>query len=140
MEIKKNYRTRQQEAIIEYFRMNPHSCVTADEIYIYFMNTENKIGKATVYRCLDRLLENGTIKKFISDEGGCAMYQLIDSDNGCDRHFHLKCTVCGEIIHMDCEFMEQFENHIRRHHNFKVDNARTVIYGICEKCADKTNN
>lgn len=133
-EVKKNYRTRQQEAVIEYFRLNPQRCVTADEIYIYFMNTESKIGKATIYRCLDRLLENGMIKKFISDSGDCAMYQLIDEHKGCDRHFHLKCTVCGEMIHMDCEFMKEFERHIVEHHGFKVDNARTVIYGLCEKC------
>lgn len=135
MEIKKSYRTWQQDAVIEYFKLNPQKCVTADEIYVYFMNAESKIGKATIYRCLDRLLENGVVKKFISDSGDCAMYQLIDGENGCDRHFHLKCTACGKIIHMDCEFMEKFESHISEHHNFKVDNARTVIYGLCEKCA-----
>jgi Fur family ferric uptake transcriptional regulator len=31
--------------------------------------------------------------------------------------------------------MEEFERHIMEHHRFKVDNARTVIYGLCEKCA-----
>lgn len=135
MEIRKNYRTRQQDAVMEYFRLNPNHCVTADDIYIYFMNTGGKIGKATVYRCLDKLVEGGTVKKFVSD-GGCAMYQLIDAEHGCDRHFHLKCVVCGEIIHMDCEFMDEFERHISEHHHFKVDNARTVIYGLCEKCAE----
>lgn len=140
MEIKKNYRTRQQDAVIEYFNLNPNKCVTADEIYIYFMNTGGKIGKATVYRCLDKLLESGTVKKFISDNGEGAMYQLIDGEKGCDRHFHLKCTVCGEIIHMDCDFMEEFERHISEHHKFKVDNARTVIYGLCEKCAANSDS
>ena len=134
---KRNYHTRQQEAISEYFRVNPGNCVTADDIYIYFMSENCKIGKATIYRCLDRLVENGEVKKFLSDSGGCAMYQLIDADNGCDRHFHLKCTACGRIIHMDCAFMNEFEKHISEHHGFKVDNARTVIYGLCGECAAK---
>ena len=132
---KKNYRTRQQEALEEYFRTNPDSCVTADEIYLYFMNSGEKIGKATIYRCLDRMVENGEIKKFLSDGGEGAMYQLIDGAGGCDRHFHLKCTCCGAVIHMDCEFMDEFERHIMEHHNFRVDNGRTIIYGLCGSCS-----
>ena len=132
---KKNYRTRQQDSIENYFRINPDSCVTADEIYLYFMNSGEKIGKATIYRCLDKMVESGEIKKFLSDGGEGAMYQLIDGENGCDRHFHLKCTRCGAVIHMDCEFMDEFERHIMQHHNFRVDNGRTIIYGLCEKCA-----
>lgn len=120
---------------MEYFRGNPDGCATAEEIYIYLMNKGQRIGKATVYRCLDRLLESRVITKFISESGDCAMYQLIDESNGCCRHFHLKCTECGCIIHMDCDFMEEFETHISQHHSFKVDNVRTVIYGVCEKCA-----
>ena len=33
-----------------------------------------------------------------------------------------------------CE-IEEFENHILSHHNFKVDPAKTVFYGLCENCA-----
>ena len=134
MESRKNYRTRQQEAVAAYFRIHPDACVTADDIYIYFMNRDGKIGKATIYRCLDRMVENGEVKKFISDSGDGAMYQLIDAAHGCHRHFHLRCTSCGAVIHLDCEFMEEFEQHILDHHGFRVDNGRTVIYGLCEKC------
>ena len=132
---RKNYRTRQQESIENYFRINPEVCVTADDIYMYFMTEGEKIGKATIYRCLDRMVENGEIKKFLSDGGEGAMYQLIDGDNGCHRHFHLKCTRCGAVIHMDCEFMDEFERHIMEHHNFRVDNGRTIIYGLCGSCS-----
>ncbi|MBQ1413469.1 MAG: transcriptional repressor [Clostridia bacterium] len=136
MEHKRNYHTRQQEAVSDYFRRHPNSCVTADDIYLFFMRENGKIGKATIYRCLDKLVENGEIKKFISDSGEGAMYQWMDAAGGCDRHFHLKCTACGRIIHLDCGFMSEFEKHIGEHHGFRVDNARTVIYGLCETCAD----
>ena len=137
---RKNYHTRQQEAVAEFFRLNPDVCVTADDIYLYFMKENSKIGKATIYRCLDKLMENGEIKKYLSDSGECAMYQLIDAANGCNRHFHLKCTSCGKIIHLDCGFMNEFEQHISEHHGFRVDNARTVIYGTCEECAYSMHN
>ena len=136
-ECRKNYRTRQQESIEKYFRLNPDSCVTADEIYLYFMNAGEKIGKATIYRSLDRMVESGAIKKFLSGGGEGATYQLIDTGNGCDRHFHLKCTCCGAVIHMDCEFMDEFERHIMEHHQFRVDNGRTIIYGLCGECITK---
>ncbi len=132
---KKIYRTRQQEALEKYFRINPDVCVTADEIYLYFMNSGEKIGKATIYRSLDRMVESGEVKKFISDSGDGAMYQLIDGTGGCDRHFHLKCVRCGRVIHMDCKFMDEFERHIMDHHHFRVDNGRTIIYGLCGNCS-----
>ncbi len=135
MENKRNYHTRQQEAVAEYFRLNPDVCATADDIYLYFMREKGKIGKATIYRCLDRMVENGEVKRFLSDGGDGAMYQLIDPANGCDRHFHLKCTSCGRVIHLDCGFMAAFEKHIVGHHGFRVDNTRTIIYGLCETCA-----
>ena len=31
-ESRKNYRTRQQESLENYFRLNPQACVTADEL------------------------------------------------------------------------------------------------------------
>ena len=134
-ESRKNYRTRQQESLENYFRLNPQACVTADELYMHFAGSGGKISKATIYRCLDRMVESGTVKKFLSGGGEGATYQLIDSGNGCDRHFHLKCTCCGAVIHMDCEFMDEFERHIMEYHNFRVDNGRTIIYGLCGSCS-----
>lgn len=131
---RKNYHTRQQDAVAAYFRQHPNECVTADELYFYFMRENHKIGKATIYRCLDRMAENGEIKRFAADGGEGAMYQRVDAAGGCDRHFHLKCTDCGRIIHLDCEFMNEFERHINEHHGFRVDNAKTIIYGRCEDC------
>ena len=131
---RKNYHTRQQAAIAAYFREHPESCVTADEIYLHFMQTDGKIGKATIYRSHDKLVENGEIKKYLSDGGDSALYQYVDAAHGCDRHFHLKCVACGAIIHLDCGFMREFECHISEHHHFRVDNTRTVIYGLCGNC------
>lgn len=139
-ECRKNYRTRQQEALERYFRLNPGLCVTADDIYMYFVNSGEKIGKATIYRCLDRMVENGELRRFIMESGEGAMYQLVDSGSGCDRHFHLKCTCCGSVIHMDCDFMDEFDRHIMQHHGFMVDNGRTVIYGLCGECRDGGKN
>ena len=133
---KKNYRTRQQGALEEYFRANPDVCVTADELYLYFLNRGEKIGKATIYRILDRMVESGSIRKFLSDGGEGASYQCNDGNRGCPTHFHLKCTRCGAVIHMDCDFMEEFNRHIMEHHRFRVDNGRTIIYGLCEECGD----
>ena len=52
----------------------------------------------------------------------------------CSEHYHLKCIKCGGIIHLDCSFMINMEQHIEENHNFWVDNSKTIIYGICEKC------
>lgn len=46
-------------------------------------------GRSTVYRALDRLVEEGTVRRFAPESGGSAAYQGHDPGH-CDAHLHLK--------------------------------------------------
>ena len=37
-------------------------------------------------------------------------------------------------MHLDCELMNNFINHIEEHHKFKVVPEKIVYYGYCEEC------
>lgn len=129
------YKTKQRSMIISLFTENRHQCFSSKEI---IEELKGKIGEATVYRMLVKLSREGILQKYISEDGKGSLYRL----NDCDRqenhaHFHLRCSNCGELVHMDCHMMEEISQHLRLAHGFYIDNAKTVLYGKCEKCADR---
>lgn len=127
--MKSDYQTKQKKAIIDFLEA-AEGHLTAAQILSGLKQKGLSIGTATVYRQLEKLEESGLVRKFITE--GSACYQL--SRHDCENHFHLKCTRCGELFHIDCDFLLKLAPHIAEHHNFKVDNCRTVMYGTCEKC------
>lgn len=122
-----DYKTKQGEMILSYLKSSPSPHVSAMEIAACL-----KVGTATVYRRLDKMVEAGLVRKYILDGGAC--YQYVGGEKECREHFHLKCLKCGELIHVDCGFLSSVAPHILEHHGFEVDNSRTVMYGICKKC------
>lgn len=133
------YNTKQKEKILEFIKLNKDRHLTASEIIVYLNGEGSQVGAATVYRYLDKLVNSGVIRKYTLDEKSCACYQYIDNEMECSEHFHLKCTVCGRLIHTDCSYMQTLEKHISEHHDFTVDNSRTVLYGRCGDCEKKVD-
>ena len=59
------YRTKQRARILEYLKSNKEMHITADMIIDHFKKVGNPVGKATVYRYLDNLLEENIIRKLL---------------------------------------------------------------------------
>ena len=55
----------------------------------------------------------------------------------CHSHFHLKCTECGVLIHLDCDHLAAITAHVQEDHGFMIDPARTTFYGLCRACAER---
>ncbi|MBR1654121.1 MAG: transcriptional repressor [Clostridia bacterium] len=136
MYLKSKYNTKQRERILEYLKENKDSNITADEIINYFKSTNDKIGKATVYRYLNNLVKENIVKKYMVENRNCSCYQYIEEQN-CDSHYHLKCEKCNKIIHLECDEFKGVENHIAKEHDFELDSVKTVLYGICKECSKK---
>jgi Fur family ferric uptake transcriptional regulator len=131
--LKNKYNTKQRERILMFLKQNQNSNITADEILKHFSSIGEKIGKATVYRFLNDLVEQNVIKKYMVEGKNCSSYQYIEGEN-CEEHFHLKCEKCNKIIHLECDEFKEVQNHIAKEHNFDLDNIKTVFYGICNDC------
>lgn len=125
---------------MSYLRNHSHSHVTVDQIYENLKNSERQVGKTTIYRCLERLIEEGEVRKYIVEDGMSACFQYISSSHQCKEHYHLKCCKCGELIHLSCDFLGKVNEHIYQEHHFIVDSSKTVFYGICEKCQQNAND
>ena len=125
---KSEYKTKQRELICQMFKKNPDGQFSPSDAAGIL---DGKIGKSTVYREISRLCEDGFLRRY-TDSSGNTMYQL--SMDGCDSHFHLRCTDCGRIIHLDCGVMSDICTHIQSHHGFSIDISKTILYGKCNDC------
>ena len=133
------YNTKQKQLIYDYLMANSDKLLSCDEISDNLKIKGTPVGRATLYRFLDNLVSSGEARKIIDDSKKSAAYQLLDKDMNCHGHMHLKCSSCGTIMHLGCEFMSNVGQHILEHHSFKIDNSRTIIYGLCGACREKGN-
>ena len=132
---KAKYSTRQRREMRDFLESTAGGHFTAADVCAYFSERQTPIGTSTVYRQLEELVGAGQVKKYFIDEGSSACFEYI-SDGGsvCSGAYHMKCEKCGRIIHLQCEEITELEEHISKHHGFRVDPMRTVFYGICESC------
>ncbi len=133
------YKTKQREVILEFLKNNPSRHFTADDVFLKLKDTGKSVGKSTVYRYLEMLEKEGSVKKYIIDDTSSACYEYINDCSKCENHFHLKCSDCGALIHIDCDFLDQLNEHVLEDHNFHIDNSRTVLYGQCNACSGKNH-
>ncbi len=127
------YNTKQREALLNFFEKNGDRHFTAAEIETGLAATGEKLGKATVYRRLDRLVEDGLVRRFVADDAKSCCYQYAGGA-ACKNHFHLKCMVCGDLLHVECDYLDEMQAHVLEHHGFMVDTAKITLCGVCEKC------
>ncbi|MDR1251595.1 MAG: transcriptional repressor [Treponema sp.] len=127
-----NYHTRQGQHILDYMRSLGDRHVTVNQLVRYFEDIKDGIGQTTIYRHLERLAAEGTIRKYTVSGGAC--YQYISDNTKCREHFHLKCEICGSLIHEDCELLDEIELHLRVGHNFQINVLKTIFYGTCKTC------
>lgn len=135
------YITKQRTQIIECLKKHKDNHLTADDIVMQLLQSGEHVSRTTVYRTLDKLCRDGLLRRYELSGENCACYQYIDADDDCGEHFHLKCESCGELIHLGCHRLNELSSHIESEHAFKVNNAKTVLYGTCAKCceAEKSN-
>ena len=134
MAAKGAYRTRQQDELLRFLKNNPGAHHTAAQIRDYFAHQDQPIGTATIYRQLERFVEDGTVRKYLLETGDSACYEYVGEGSGCSEHFHCKCERCGRLIHMDCEELKEIREHLLTHHGFEWNSGKTVFYGICDQC------
>lgn len=131
------YKTRQKEKILDYLVKNKEKHTNVHEISQFLTEEGTPVGTATIYRQLDKLVDSGTVRRYNFDGKTGACYQYIEDEKDCHEHFHLKCTICGKLIHLNCERLSGIDRHIFEHHGFQVDPSQTVFYGRCSECAEK---
>lgn len=127
---KKDYTTKHRNVILDLLKDNKDKKFTADEIIHLINKEEVVISKATVYRNLDYLFNKGLIRKINLDNiCSCYIYNKDKSVNFC-------CDKCGEVIQVSSRAFETLNTKLLKEFNFLVDQSKTVIHGLCNKCKE----
>lgn len=133
------YRTKQREYILSILRQQAGQHVTVAALVRELQDRGTPVGTATVYRTLEQLVEEGSVRKYVLDGKCGACYQYMDvSEKSCQEHFHLKCTECGKLFHVSCAYLNQIGAHLLESHGFVIDHTKTVLYGVCASCGKTT--
>ena len=133
--IKTSYKTKQQELLFSYLKEVQGKHFTAEDVRAHFAKKELSIGIATIYRQLEKLVAEGKIQKYFIDEHSAACFEYAGENCKTDeQHFHLKCEICGRLIHLECDELTELGKHLQNEHNFTLNPFRTVFYGICADC------
>lgn len=126
------YRTRQRDKLVEYMEKLNGRTFTVEEI----ANEEEIkgiIGKSTIYRLMAEFEKIGDVKKYHRKGQQKAVYMYTGKQDK-HNHLHLKCTNCGELIHVDDSVSDKVVEIIGEQIDFWVNSKETVLFGTCFGC------
>ena len=122
-------RSSKRDRIVEVFlRQEGH--VSADDLVARVHGESPGIGRATVYRTLQWMVDAGVARKVDFGDGRARF----EPSSRHPRHFHLICTTChrsSEFLSSDVEAMVE---EIASARSFATAQTVVQIYGICEEC------
>lgn len=123
------YNTKQKDIIYKAI-CNKHNEFTIKDIY---NELKDETGLTTIYRVVDKMLEENTLSKRIDNDNNTYYHYLEKCDK--ENHFYLKCDNCGEMIHVDCDCIDELSSHIVNEHKFRLSKEHIIINGLCSKCS-----
>ncbi|MFV0496907.1 MAG: Fur family transcriptional regulator [Candidatus Fimivivens sp.] len=129
------YKTWQRSAILALLKAHIGEHFTADEIATLLQRDSKSVGRATVYRCLERLMAQGCVKKYPFGEGKSACFEYHPEPQ--PQHYHLKCGNCGALTHLECNYLDKLSDHVYEAHGFELDAAQIVLVGCCITCSEQ---
>ena len=127
--------TPQREATVRVLLEHEEDHLSAEDVYLLVKEKSPEIGLATVYRTLELLTELKIVDK-INFGDGVSRYDLRQEGAS---HFHhdLVCRECGSVDEIQEDLIEDFEEFVEKHWNFKIIDHRLTFHGICHRCQDK---
>ncbi len=138
MNTRGSYKTKQSSDLIDYLKTIEGQHFNVCDIHDHFQKEGKNIGTTTIYRQLEKLIDEGLVTKYILDPGSPACFEYVSPDSHIHGNsgvcFHLRCEICGRLIHLECDELSDINEHIMGEHGFRVDPMRTVFYGVCETC------
>jgi Fur family transcriptional regulator, ferric uptake regulator len=110
-----------------------HDCaVTALELEEELRRRKVPIGRASIYRALDRLEELGLIQRF-EVARGIASYERVNPSG--HHHHHAICRRCGRMEPFEDRGLERAIEQASDRVPFEVTEHDVVLRGLCASCA-----
>jgi Fur family ferric uptake transcriptional regulator len=122
-------RSTKRDRIVQLFlRQEGH--VSADDLFEHVRREAAGIGRATVYRTLQWMVDAGIARKVDFGEGR----SRFEPSYRHPRHFHLICNTCHSSSEFLSSDVESLMEEIASARNFAATQSVVQIYGTCEQC------
>ncbi|MEG0875124.1 MAG: transcriptional repressor [Clostridiales bacterium] len=130
MELKKTRNTVQRKLILDEVKGRcDHP--TADDVYSAVHQIDSHISRATVYRNLNLLANQGEIRHVPPLDGAeCFDYRL-------EHHYHFQCKCCGVVKDVDIDYMGNLDHNLNSKEPYIIEEHQLMFQGICDLCSNK---
>jgi Fur family ferric uptake transcriptional regulator len=102
---------------------------SADELLRRLRRANSRIGRATVYRSIEKLVRMKVLDR-IEFADGSRSFCLCEGQN----NHHLACTRCHRVIELHCCLEKGQIDEIGRREDFRIDDHSLILFGLCRKC------
>ena len=127
-----HYQTAQKKLLLDFLREHSRQAFTIEELAAALEGREHAPGKSTLYRLMPLLVQEGRVERFVRGTSRQFLYQMMGES--CRTHLHLKCSICGQMVHMGHEESLELVRMIDKKYHFSVSEGDTVLFGLCENC------
>jgi Fur family ferric uptake transcriptional regulator len=122
-------RSSKRDLIVNVF-LEQEGHLSADDLFDLVRKRDAHIGRATVYRTLQWMLEAGVARKVDFGEGRFRFEHSFRHP----RHFHLICKTCNRSFEFLSSDIELFIEEIAAERGFSSSQSVLQVYGMCEAC------
>ena len=102
----------------------------SEEIYLALKKKGQHVSRATVYRTMDILVNNGFARKMNLGDGRARYESKVNSPH----HDHLVCMDCGLIVEFMDQKIEDLQDEIAIQYEFQLKRHIHQLFGLCKKC------
>lgn len=131
LQSKKMRNTEPRRLLVDHvFRRHDHFDAESLIEQLPSKGTDGYVGRATVYRTLDELVNAGLLRKFELD--GRAVFE---HDYGYPEHDHLYCKQCQRLIEFQSAELGRLVAEVAADHQFRMTGHRLIVSGVCSDCS-----
>lgn len=127
----KRRNTHQRQLILDCVQ-NRCDHPSADDIYLSVRALDPKVSRATVYRNLHLLVDEGEIISVHT-------HGIEHFDRRQDTHAHVVCDVCGRVDDVAAPENRGDFSAIENALGYSISREETIYHGICAACKAKLN-
>lgn len=120
--------THQQNMVLDTILKLKGMHPSADTVYEQVKLSISTISRATVYRILNQLADEGIMQRIhisaTADRYDCRL----------EHHYHMRCNKCGQVVDIDVPVMEDPFDQISQPAGCKITGHEIVFFGFCPDC------
>ena len=104
---------------------------SAEDLLKRLRRTNPRIGRATVYRSIDKLARMKVLDR-IDFSDGTHCFRLCGIEK---HHHHLACTKCHRVVDLDFCLQDDQIAAIGKRESFAIKDHAITLFGLCKDCS-----